>query len=110
MQVVWAADGPVTVRAVLERLNARRDQPLAYTTVMTVMTRLAEREVLSRSPSGRTYEYVPLVSDVADLAVRDVMRDYGEAAVAHFVDQARATPQLLRRLQQQMSRTKEVGD
>src|SRR5919109_1368609 len=36
MEVVWASDGPVSVRAMLERLNKGRRQPLAYTTVMTV--------------------------------------------------------------------------
>ena len=35
MVVLWQADGPVSVREVVERLNAGRAAPLAYTTVMT---------------------------------------------------------------------------
>jgi predicted transcriptional regulator len=98
MQTVWAAPGPVTVRAVLEALNRRRRTPLAYTTVMTVMARLADKEILRRRPVGRGYEYEPVVPDEAAIAVRDLMRDFGEAAVSHFVEEARADPNLRRRL------------
>ena len=98
MDTVWAAGGPVTVRAVLEELNRRRRAPLAYTTVMTVMARLADKEVLARRPAGRGYEYEALVPDEAAIAVRDLMRDFGEAAVSHFVEEARADPKMRRRL------------
>jgi len=98
MHVVWAARRPVTVRDVLEELNRRRRTPLAYTTVMTVMARLADKEILARRPAGRGYEYEPLVPDEAAIAVRDLMRDFGEAAVSHFVEEARANPKMRRRL------------
>lgn len=100
MDVLWSTGAPVTVRTVLERLNAGRREPLAYTTVMTVLTRLAERGAAKRTAAGRGYLYEPAVTDAADLAVRNVVRDHGEAAIAHFVDQARADPRLLRRLEQ----------
>ena len=48
MRVLWGADDPRTVRAVLEELNRHRRPQLAYTTVMTVMGRLAEKGVLRR--------------------------------------------------------------
>jgi hypothetical protein len=48
---------------------------------------------------GRGYVYEPAVSDTAQIAVRGVMRDFGDAALAHFVDEARADPDTLRRLQ-----------
>lgn len=35
MEVLWAAGEPLTVRAVLGRLNRGRVEPFAYTTVMT---------------------------------------------------------------------------
>lgn len=100
MEVLWAATEPVTVRTVLDRVNQGRRDPLAYTTVMTVLTRLTERGAARRSAVGRGYVYEPAVADAAELAVRNVVRDHGEAAVAHFVDQARADPLLLRRLEQ----------
>jgi predicted transcriptional regulator len=99
MAVLWSAGDPLTVRAVLDRLNEGRPEPLAYTTVMTVLSRLAERGAAVRTPAGRGYAYQPAVRDAAELAVRDVVRDHGEAAVTYFVDQARADPRLLTRLE-----------
>lgn len=98
MRGVWAVDRPVSVRDLVEQLNHRRSQPLAYTTVMTVMTRLAVKGVLSRRREGRGYLYEATVDDAAAIAVRNVMRDFGGAAMAHFVDEARADPEALRRL------------
>ncbi|HYZ97725.1 MAG TPA: BlaI/MecI/CopY family transcriptional regulator [Acidimicrobiales bacterium] len=99
MQVMWATDGRMSVRAVLDRLNEGRDPALAYTTVMTVMARLAEKDILRRQLDGRGYVYEPVVADAAAIAVRGVVRDFGEAAVAQFVDEARADPKLRRRLE-----------
>ena len=102
MEQLWAAAGPRSVRDVLEALNAGRQPVLAYTTVMTVLVRLAEKGVLQRTSAGRGYVYEAAVTDEADIAVRDVVRDYGDAAVAHFVEQAKADPKLYRRLQRLM--------
>lgn len=98
MRRLWASPSPLSVRTVLGELNEHRSQPLAYTTVMTVMARLAEKGLLRRERDGRGYLYEPAVSDVAELAVRRVVREYGDAAVARFVAEARAEPALLRRL------------
>ncbi len=102
MQALWAAGEPLTVREVLERLNRHRRPVLAYTTVMTVMARLAEKEILRRELDGRGYRYEAAVADAAAIAVREVVRDHGEAALAQFVDEARADPKLLRRLRRLM--------
>lgn len=99
MRAVWRAKKSVSVREVLDALNRNRRDPLAYTTVMTVMTRLAEKEILKRTPQGRPYLYEAAVPDAAAIAVRSIVRDFGESAVAHFVDEARADPKLLRRLE-----------
>jgi predicted transcriptional regulator len=99
MRLVWDEDGPVTVRRLLERINRRRRPQLAYTTVMTVMSRLVEKGVLRRRREGRGYVYEAVAGDAAGIAVEGVMRDFGDAAVAHFVDRARADPELLARLE-----------
>jgi predicted transcriptional regulator len=99
MRAVWAAKKPVSVRDVLATLNRGRGDALAYTTVMTVMSRLAEKEILRRKPEGRAYVYEAAVPDAAAIAVRSIVRDFGDAAVAQFVDEARADPKLLRRLE-----------
>jgi predicted transcriptional regulator len=98
MQALWSADEPLNVRAVLDRLNDSRRPPLAYTTVMTVLSRLSDKEILRRRRAGRGYVYEAALSDEAAIAVRETMRDFGDAAVAHFVDEARADPRLRRRL------------
>jgi predicted transcriptional regulator len=98
MGVVWQADSPVSVRLVLDALNRQRDAQLAYTTVMTVMNRLAAKNVLARCGERRRYVYEATATDAAGLAVREVLRAHGDAAVAHFVEEARTDPAVLRRL------------
>jgi predicted transcriptional regulator len=100
MAIVWEGDNPVTVRDVLDRLNRDRRSRLAYTTVMTVMARLAEKGVLRRSRQGRGYIYEAEADDAAGIAVRNLVRDFGESAVAQLVDEVRGNPRLLRRLEQ----------
>jgi predicted transcriptional regulator len=103
MDAVWRAERPVAVREVVDDLNSRRSEVLAYTTVMTVMSRLTEKEVLSRRKAGRSYLYEANAPDAAGIAVKDVLRAYGDVAVAHFADAARADPALLRRLRRLLS-------
>ncbi len=59
MNVVWEK-GQATVQDVKDALEPRR--ALAYTTVMTVMTRLAEKGVVERHKEGRAYYYTPVAS------------------------------------------------
>ena len=99
MRVAWAADEPLSVRSVLDRLNESRVPALAYTTVMTVMSRLAEKEILRRTMNGRGYLYEAAVADAAAIAVRNLVRDFGDAAIAGFVDEARSDAKLRARLQ-----------
>jgi predicted transcriptional regulator len=99
MRALWRSDGPLTVRQLRDQLNTRRPHPLAYTTVMTVMSRLADKGALRRERRGRGYAYEPTAEDAAGLAVQNVVREFGDAAVAQFVDQARTDPRLLRRLE-----------
>jgi predicted transcriptional regulator len=99
MRAIWKSKHPVAVRDVLEALNRGRKAPLAYTTVMTIMTRLAEKGILRRKQEGRSYLYEAVARDAAEIAVRSVVRDFGDSAIAHFVEEARADPKILRRLE-----------
>ena len=99
MRAMWAAGRPLTVRELLDALNRERAKTLAYTTVMTVMSRLAGKGILHQRREGRTYRYEAAVDDAAGIAVRGVIRDFGDAAVAHFVEEARENRELLRRLE-----------
>jgi predicted transcriptional regulator len=102
MDVLWRAGRPLTVREVAADLNNDRSGPLAYTTVMTVMSRLAGKGLLSRSRSGRRFEYEPVAADSADFAVRRVLDRFGDAALARFVERAELDPALRTRLRKLM--------
>ena len=105
MAVLWHAGEPLLVKDVVGELNAGRDAALAYTTVMTVMTRLAAKGILARSRSGRRFVYAPVAADAAEIAVRGVLAEFGDAALARFVERAELDPQLRERLRTLMEQT-----
>ncbi len=55
MEVLWDASAPVSVREVHDVLSASSD--LAYTTVMTVLDRLAKKHILLRDRDGKAWLY-----------------------------------------------------
>lgn len=90
MAICWR-DGERTVHDVVTELaRTRPDRPVAYTTAMTVMTRLAEKGLLHRTAQGRRYAYRAALSREAYLGqlsariVDDLVADFGDVALAHF--------------------------
>ena len=89
MEAVWAR-GDATVRDIHADLVRRRD--IAYTTVMTTMTRLATKGLLSRDASGLAHRYRPALSrdEYARSTVHSVVdwlvKRFPEPAVSYFVD------------------------
>jgi predicted transcriptional regulator len=72
LTVLWAAGEALSPAEVRERLATHgRDGTgeLAYTTVVTILTRLCEKNALSRERDGRSYRYAP-VADEAGLAAQ----------------------------------------
>ncbi|WP_034270959.1 BlaI/MecI/CopY family transcriptional regulator [Actinospica robiniae] len=72
LAVLWTAGRPLSPAEVRERLaepGRRAGSELAYTTVVTVLTRLHEKGALIRERVGRSYRYAP-VADEAGLAAR----------------------------------------
>jgi BlaI family transcriptional regulator, penicillinase repressor len=59
MNTLWPM-GQGTVREIRDRLAARR--PRAYTTIMTIMDRLARKGIVERRKVGRAYMYRPNLS------------------------------------------------
>lgn len=95
MDHLWAAGEPQTVRQVHEALSAQRD--LAYTTVMTVLQRLARKNLVSQIRDDRAHQYAPVHGRdelVAGLMVDalDQAADSGDrqAALVHFVERVGA--------------------
>ena len=71
MLVLWRSRTPLLVRDVQEALKGR-DRDLAYTTVMTVMDRLAKKGALDRELDGRAWRYRPRKTCV-DLHVEEIL-------------------------------------
>lgn len=65
MDVLWDRGSPATVRDVADLL---RDRELAYTTVMTVLDRLAGKGMVERERAGRAWVYRPAASREAYIA------------------------------------------
>jgi predicted transcriptional regulator len=91
MEEAWGHQ-EVTVREVLEALNEGPKQR-AYTTIMTIMTRLDRKGLLQRRRQGRTDLYRPAMGRQEYLDARartevdDLVSDYGDVALAHFARQ-----------------------
>jgi BlaI family transcriptional regulator, penicillinase repressor len=86
MNALWPV-GESTVREIHRQLAAAR--PRAYTTVMTIMDRLAQKGVVTRRKVGRAYRYQPNLSvDQARMnAVEKIVAGFfhgsAEALAAH---------------------------
>lgn len=66
MAYLWAVDGPATPSEVHEAVAPE----LAYTTVMTILTRQWQKGDLSRSRVGRAYAYEPVRTEADHRAER----------------------------------------
>ncbi|HJS41058.1 MAG TPA: BlaI/MecI/CopY family transcriptional regulator [Sphingomicrobium sp.] len=59
MEVLWAADQPLTATEVADRIEPERGWTLA--TVKTMLSRLAAKGALSHREDGRRYFYSPAI-------------------------------------------------
>ena len=106
MEEVWKHDES-SVRAVMDALNDRtRGKPRAYTTYMTIMSRLHRKGLLARRRDGQTDFYRPAYTreEYADLraqaGVDSLVEQYGDVALSHFARQmAELDPERRRQLQ-----------
>lgn len=88
MEITWGK-GRATVRNVYEELLSQRE--IAYTTVMTIMTRLADKGLLTKEKEGQAYIYTPVCSQeeftqtLVGEIIDGLLADYEEEAFAHFL-------------------------
>lgn len=91
MDVLWDADDALTVREVHDQLSSRG---LAYTTVMTVLDRLAKKDVATRERDGRMWRYTAATSreQLTAAAMHESLNtvEAGDraATMLHFLDAA----------------------
>jgi predicted transcriptional regulator len=108
MEELWAT-GETTVRAVMDALNARATKDRAYTTYMTIMSRLHRKGVLLRRREGKTDLYSPAHSRDEYMALRagaeveQLVDRYGDAALSQFARQISALDPARRRSLQRLA-------
>jgi predicted transcriptional regulator len=89
MRFMWSR-GEAGVVTVVDAINTGRPQPLAYTTVMTIMGRLYDRGLLVREKRGRQFIYRPsgdegaLLENMSARAVDDLLARFGTTALRQF--------------------------
>jgi BlaI family transcriptional regulator, penicillinase repressor len=94
MSVLWPM-GEGTVREIHVRLAELR--PRAYTTVLTIMDRLAQKGIVTRRKVGRAYRYAPRLTaeEARQKAVQKIVDRFfdgsPEALAAHLSTQGGAT-------------------
>ena len=104
LKVLWTL-GEGNVKDV--RQGLLRDRSLAYTTVMTVLDRLARKGGVTRRKVGRSFVYVPQVSreTLCRMAVRDLVECFfggSEEALLRYLHNANgAAPVTPRPLQEE---------
>lgn len=113
MDILWASGGWMTPREVQSVLAEETD--LAYTTVMTVLSRLWKKGMLERQRDGLAYAYHPVESKEEWTARRMVeMLSHGgnrSKALSLFVDSmSESERHQLRRLLRAMGAGRSEGD
>ena len=95
MEYLWSCSEPQTVRSVHAAVSVRRE--LAYTTVMTVLRRLADKGLVSQHRNDRAHRYVAVHGRdelVAGLMVNALEQAVDStdrmAALVHFVESVSA--------------------
>lgn len=72
LEALWSSDNPLNATEVRDRLvhlGFAAEGEFAYTTVVTILTRLRKKGSLRRFRDGRAFRYAP-VADEAGLAAR----------------------------------------
>ena len=105
MDAVWDL-GEASVRQVVDALNPTAAKPRAYTTYMTILSRLHKKGLVTRRREGRTDLYRPSYTreEYADLRAQAgvdlLVEQYGDAALSHFARQmAQLDPDRRKQLQ-----------
>ncbi len=110
MAEVWRQDREVTVRDVMEGINARATRERAYTTFMTIMRRLASKGLLKRRRDGRADYYLASWTEPDYRAARAqadtsaLVEQYGDAALVAFASAMEGLDPARRRLLRRLAR------
>jgi len=93
MEVVWQGDGELSVRRVGELVNAGGGKQRAYTTYMTILSRLHDKGIVERRREGNSDRYRPKIprrdymEGRARTEIDALVGEYGDIALAQFARQ-----------------------
>ncbi|NUQ97440.1 MAG: BlaI/MecI/CopY family transcriptional regulator [Streptomyces sp.] len=86
LAALWAAGGPVTAAVVQEQVP-----DVAYTTLLTILTRLCDKGLVTRQREGRSHVYVPVDDQAGHAAagMHSLLDEGGDraAVLARFVSE-----------------------
>lgn len=90
LQVLWDRGGPCTVREVHEALSQHKET--AYTTVLKMMTIMADKGLLQRDESERSHRYGAMhpKPEVQSVLVKDLMQRAFAGSALQLVQRALA--------------------
>lgn len=85
LKTLWEG-GPGTVREVMNRLHSR-GRKVAYTTVLTFLTRLEQKRYVKSDKSGMAYVYRPKVTreKVSKFRLKSLLEELYDGAAAPLV-------------------------
>jgi predicted transcriptional regulator len=90
MEIVWKKN-VVSVKQVIAELSATHK--LAYTTVLTILSRLWKKGLLDREKSGKSFVYKPkndkqqTVNSMIRSTLQALVERYGDEAISAFIDE-----------------------
>lgn len=110
MDILWSAPDQ-SIKDVQTKLG--KDKGLNFNTVMTVMNRLIDKGMLTKSVVGRTSIFRPVLSKERFLESQskeishNLVEDFGPIVVSHMLDGLdEADPELLEKLEQKIKALK----
>jgi predicted transcriptional regulator len=86
MEILWGSSEPLKPSAVLAQMKGK----YAYTTIMTVLKRMADKKLVKRQLKGNVYLYqaatnkAVFASECLDDLFARVLDSYGDLAVSSF--------------------------
>jgi predicted transcriptional regulator len=110
LRVLWQLNAPATVREVHEVLLKKKDT--AYTTVLKMLTIMAEKGLVKRDESERSHRYTPLYNEgaVQSSMLRSFLRNafMGSAfkLVQRAIDDEAASPEELDAIEKLIAQAK----
>jgi predicted transcriptional regulator len=112
MDIIWRKGCPVNIRDVYAEIEAKRK--IAYTTVMTVMGRLAAKNLLQKWSEGNTSYFLPVISQdeftrgVVGKVMDSLLDDFADVTLAHFMQRVQKNDrEIIRKLEEILAAQKQ---